>query len=83
MLDPTQALGKITYQLQYRRCGKPNCRCHHEGVLHGPYIYKYWRVDGRLKSGYVGKPASLQTTANDPRLSQLLEGLGQIVPQRQ
>lgn len=44
----------ITYQLQYRRCGKCKpCRAGHQG--HGPYWYKYWHEGNRLRSGYVGK----------------------------
>ena len=45
----------ITYQLQYRKCGKPTCRTCHEGQGHGPYWYAYWREGSRLRSGYIGK----------------------------
>ena len=37
---------------QYRRCGKPNCRCH-RGEMHGAYFYRFWREKGRLKKEYV------------------------------
>jgi hypothetical protein len=53
----------VTFELQYRRCGKELCHCRGpEGMLHGPYWYGYWRErDGhggiRVKSAYVGKPA--------------------------
>lgn len=51
----------ITYQLQYRKCGKPRCGTCKQGVGHGPYWYAYWREGSRLRSGYIGKfpPATL------------------------
>lgn len=45
----------ITYQLQYRKCGKASCSTCREGQGHGPYWYAYWREGSRLRSGYVGK----------------------------
>ena len=45
----------ITYQLQYRKCGKVSCRTCRDGQGHGPYWYAYWREGSRLRSGYVGK----------------------------
>jgi len=45
----------ITYQLQFRKCGKRTCRTCREGQGHGPYWYAYWREGSRLKSGYIGK----------------------------
>ncbi len=42
---------------QWKRCGKPRCRCA-SGQLHGPYFYRFWREDGRLRKAYV-KPADL------------------------
>ena len=47
----------ITYQLQYRKCGKARCGTCKEGLGHGPYWYAYWREGTRLRSGYVGKLA--------------------------
>jgi hypothetical protein len=29
-----------------------NCRCS-RGLLHGPYVYKHWRENGRQKKEYV------------------------------
>lgn len=51
----------ITYQLQYRKCGKPRCGTCQQGTGHGPYWYAYWREGSRLRSGYIGKiaPANL------------------------
>lgn len=54
MAKKIRADGKITFQLQYRKCGKPTCKCNH-GEPHGPYGYYYYRQNGRLKSAYVGK----------------------------
>jgi hypothetical protein len=45
----------ITYQLQFRKCGKTSCSTCRNGQGHGPYWYAYWREGPRLRSGYVGK----------------------------
>lgn len=45
----------ITYQLQFRKCGKASCSTCHNSQGHGPYWYAYWRDGVRLRSGYVGK----------------------------
>ncbi len=45
----------ITYQLQYRKCGKPTCSTCRLGAGHGPYWYAYWREGTKLRSGYIGK----------------------------
>jgi hypothetical protein len=45
----------ITYQLQYRKCGKVSCSTCRNGQGHGPYWYAYWREGSRLRSGYIGK----------------------------
>lgn len=51
-----QHQGDRLYQLERVRCGKVGCKCSGEvGELHGPYWYAYWRVEGKLKSRYVGK----------------------------
>lgn len=42
----------VTYRLEKVKCGK-DCA----GCPHGPYLYKYWREDGRLRKAYVGKGA--------------------------
>jgi hypothetical protein len=38
--------------LEFKRCGRPNCRCR-GGLLHGPYLYRRWRENGRQKKQYV------------------------------
>ena len=45
----------ITYQLQFRKCGKSTCSTCRDGQGHGPYWYAYWREGSRLRSGYIGK----------------------------
>ena len=45
----------ITYQLQYRKCGKPTRGTCKRGSGHGPYWYAYWREGNKLRSGYIGK----------------------------
>ena len=45
------AAARGSYRQQLVRCGKKACtRC-----PHGPYWYRYWREDGRLRSRYIGK----------------------------
>ncbi len=48
MMDPL--LGVVC--VQWRRCGRPSCRCA-RGQPHGPYYYRFWREGGRLKKAYV------------------------------
>ena len=45
----------FTLELQYRKCGKLNCKTCSKGKGHGPYWYAYWREAGRLVSGYIGR----------------------------
>ena len=57
----------ITYQLQYRKCGKASCRTCRDGQGHGPYWYAYWREGSKLRSGYVGKVhPNLQQLSTSP-----------------
>lgn len=45
---------KATYRTEWVKCGKATCkRC-----PHGPYVYAYQRINGRLRKRYVGKPFS-------------------------
>jgi hypothetical protein len=39
-------------QAEWRRCGKPTCRCA-RGEPHGPYFYRYWRDGVRRCKRYV------------------------------
>ncbi|GHO54939.1 DUF6788 family protein [Ktedonobacter robiniae] len=73
----------ITYQLQYRKCGKTSCSTCRNGPGHGPYWYAYWREGSRLRSGYVGKvhpqlqqqPPDEQTESNVPNADIRLQKL--------
>lgn len=53
----------ITYQLQYRKCGKSTCGTCKMGPGHGPYWYAYWREGARLRSGYIGKAQPAEVSA--------------------
>lgn len=47
-----------TYQLEKRRCNRFGCRCMDGDIAevgHGPYWYRYWKEQGKLKNQYVGK----------------------------
>ena len=50
----------ITYQCQYRKCGKASCKTCRNGQEHGPYWYAFWREGRRLRCRYIGKDKSLQ-----------------------
>jgi hypothetical protein len=47
---PKTAVGSL--HLEFKKCGRPNCRCQH-GLLHGPYLYRHWREDGRQTKEFV------------------------------
>ena len=43
-----------------KRCNRPNCRCSAGGdALHGPYLYRRWLENGRLRRQYV-KPTDAE-----------------------
>lgn len=60
----------ITYQLQYRKCGKSSCSTCRNSQGHGPYWYAYWREGSRLRSGYIGKalPPLPSTPTDSPTM---------------
>lgn len=43
---------------QMVRCGRLNCCCA-QGKPHGPYFYRFYREDGRLRKAYV-RPADVE-----------------------
>ena len=63
----TAVKGRITYQLKFIKCGKPNCRCATQDDLHGPYWYGYRKEKGRLKSWYIGKKLVMVDEAKSDR----------------
>lgn len=50
--------GKGTLVKEKVTCGDETCHCA-DGELHGPYVYRYYRKGGKLKSKYVGKPGDV------------------------
>jgi hypothetical protein len=54
--DSTDPLPKMLVGVvcqQWVRCGRENCRCARDGPLHGPYAYRFWRQNGRLRKSYI------------------------------
>jgi hypothetical protein len=48
--EEIRALGHIvpgTIQRRHYSCGKPNCRCVTEGILHGPYYQWTRKIGGK------------------------------------
>lgn len=53
---PQALMGSISET--YRRCGNPNCRCHHGGAKHGPHLYVSYRgASGKTTGYYVPESA--------------------------
>jgi hypothetical protein len=48
---------RYTYRNEWIRCGRETCRCM-AGERHGPYTYRYWKEEGKLRKQYVGKAAA-------------------------
>ena len=45
-----------TIHIQYRKCGKSNCRCHQsQDHMHGPYYLWYRKVDGKLYTSVINE----------------------------
>lgn len=60
-----------TVQRQYKRCGKPTCRCAEAngGILHGPYYYHFERINGRQYKRYIPMADVVEVvTANRQRV---------------
>lgn len=38
--------------IEFKRCGRARCRCNN-GQRHGPYLYRYFRLGGKLHKRYV------------------------------
>lgn len=41
---------KLSTRVERVNCGKKCSKC-----PHGPYLYAYWKQDGKTKSKYIGK----------------------------
>jgi|SRR5690349_15855341 hypothetical protein len=56
----------------YRRCGNPDCRCHHGGPKHGPHLYISYRGEnGKTTGYYVPQYAEAQVRQGVEAWSQL------------
>lgn len=38
--------------IEFKRCGRDRCRCNN-GQRHGPYLYRYFRLGGKLHKHYI------------------------------
>jgi len=45
-----------TFRREFVKCGKRGCQCA-SGRGHGPYIYAYYRENGRVCKRYIGRAA--------------------------
>jgi hypothetical protein len=46
--------GSGTYQWQYRECGhKDRCKRCRSGKKHGPYLYRFYYLEGKYRSEYI------------------------------
>ncbi|MBV8223963.1 MAG: hypothetical protein JO232_02105 [Verrucomicrobia bacterium] len=63
----------------YRRCGNPNCRCHHGGPKHGPHLYISYRgKSGKTTGYYVPHHAQAQIRKAIDAWSQLQDRLREL-----
>ncbi len=71
--NPLPKMGHGSVSAQWVRCGKPSCRCA-RGERHGPYYYRFWREDGRLRKRYVpaAEVAAVQAACEKRRLREEL-----------
>jgi hypothetical protein len=59
-IDESDSSGNGTLVKEKVTCGDDSCRCASgdRQDKHGPYLYRYYRENGTMKSEYVGKPES-------------------------
>ena len=63
----------------YRRCGNPDCRCHHGGPKHGPHLYISYRgKSGKTTGYYVPHRAEAQVRQAVEAWSQLQDRLREL-----
>ena len=63
----------------YRRCGNPDCRCHHGGPKHGPHLYISYRgKTGKTTGYYVPQDAEAQIRQGVDAWSQLQDRLREL-----
>ena len=69
-LSPKTAPLPGSLQPEWKRCGKPGCRCA-RGELHGPYFYRYWYEAGRRHKAYVPRDRVAEVAAGLVRWQEL------------
>ena len=59
-VDEPDGAGSGTVVKEKVTCGDDSCKCASgdPADMHGPYLYRYYRENGTVKSEYVGKPGS-------------------------
>jgi hypothetical protein len=63
----------------YRRCGNPDCRCHHGGPKHGPHLYISYRgKNGKTTGYYVPHRAEAQIRQGVQAWAQLQDCLREL-----
>jgi hypothetical protein len=63
----------------YRRCGNPDCRCHHSGPKHGPHLYISYRgKTGKTTGYYVPHHLEAQIRQGVDAWSQLQDRLREL-----
>lgn len=55
-IDDDDEDGRGTVVTEKVTCGDESCKCMTDGEKHGPYLYRYFRREGKLTSEYIGKP---------------------------
>ena len=57
-VDDADTSGKGTVVKEKVKCGDDTCKCAsgNQQKMHGPYLYRYYRDGGTMKSEYIGKP---------------------------
>jgi hypothetical protein len=57
-VDDPDGVGKGTVVKEKVKCGDDSCKCSsgNPDAKHGPYLYRYYREGGTMKSEYLGKP---------------------------
>ncbi|MDB2294484.1 hypothetical protein PM085_19960, partial [Halorubrum ezzemoulense] len=59
-VDESDGAGSGTVVKEKVTCGDDSCKCASgdPADMHGPYLYRYYRENGTMKSEYIGKPGS-------------------------
>ena len=59
-VDDSDSTGSGTVVKEKVTCGDDSCKCASgdPADMHGPYLYRYYRENGTMKSEYIGKPSN-------------------------